>query len=363
MATSHLLLFLLLSSLLHQHPTASPQPSPSPPPPLHNISAVFAFGDSTLDTGNNNHLPTLVRADHPPYGCDFYGGVATGRFSDGRLITDYLVSSLGLKDYLPPFSDAIVSVDDLRTGVCFASAGSGLDDLTAVQSAVMTMDQQMKRFEEYLGRLRQSVGTPAADKTVADALFVVGVGSNDLMMNYYLLPTRKVAYTLQEYFAFLLDKLQSLIERLHGMGARRLTIAGLPPLGCLPLQMTQTSPPAGPRACVEQQNADAAAYNGMLQQLLQRLEASLEGAKIAYVDIYTPLMDMVTQPDAYGFVETSVGCCGTGTIEMGPLCAAPLPTCADPSKYMFWDSVHPTQAAYEALAKIFMEHVLPKVIG
>ncbi|KAJ8499105.1 hypothetical protein OPV22_009657 [Ensete ventricosum] len=64
-----------------------------------NITAVFAFGDSTLDAGNNNHLHTLFRADYAPYGRD----LPTHRPS-GRLITDFLVSSLGLKKLLPPYS-------------------------------------------------------------------------------------------------------------------------------------------------------------------------------------------------------------------------------------------------------------------
>lgn len=55
-----------------------------------------------------------------------------------------------------------------------------------------------------------------------------------------------------------------------------------------------------------------------------------------------------------GFVEASKGCCGTGLLEMGPLCTDMVPTCATPSQYMFWDSVHPTQATYRAVAEHFL---------
>jgi hypothetical protein len=43
-----------------------------------------------VDAGNNNRLPTLVRADFPPYGRDFPTTHApTGRFCNGKLATDY----------------------------------------------------------------------------------------------------------------------------------------------------------------------------------------------------------------------------------------------------------------------------------
>jgi hypothetical protein len=55
-----------------------------------NISAVFVFGDSIVDPGNNNHRFTEAKADFPPYGQDFPGGKATGRFSNGKVPGDML---------------------------------------------------------------------------------------------------------------------------------------------------------------------------------------------------------------------------------------------------------------------------------
>lgn len=54
------------------------------------VPGVIIFGDSVVDAGNNNRLPTLVRADFPPYGRDFPDTHApTGRFCNGKLATDY----------------------------------------------------------------------------------------------------------------------------------------------------------------------------------------------------------------------------------------------------------------------------------
>lgn len=54
------------------------------------VSAVFAFGDSILDTGNNNNLRTLSKCNFFPYGRNFVGGKATGRFGNGRVFSDMI---------------------------------------------------------------------------------------------------------------------------------------------------------------------------------------------------------------------------------------------------------------------------------
>lgn len=57
------------------------------------VQAVYVFGDSTLDVGNNNHLPgdQVPRADKPYYGIDLPGsGKPTGRFSNGYNVADFV---------------------------------------------------------------------------------------------------------------------------------------------------------------------------------------------------------------------------------------------------------------------------------
>jgi len=52
--------------------------------------AFFVFGDSLVDNGNNNYLATTARADAPPYGIDYPTRRATGRFSNGYNIPDFI---------------------------------------------------------------------------------------------------------------------------------------------------------------------------------------------------------------------------------------------------------------------------------
>ena len=58
--------------------------------------ALFIFGDSTVDPGNNNYIDTTPenKANYKPYGQNGYFQEPTGRFSDGRVIVDFI----GMRD-------------------------------------------------------------------------------------------------------------------------------------------------------------------------------------------------------------------------------------------------------------------------
>ena len=114
------LMYLLLSSSCCTAATAGKK-----------VPAIIVFGDSTVDAGSNNYIPTVARGNFPPYGRDFDGGVPTGRFSNGRLITDFMSEALGLLSTVPAYLDDSYTIDQLATGVCFASGGTGMDALTA----------------------------------------------------------------------------------------------------------------------------------------------------------------------------------------------------------------------------------------
>ena len=53
------------------------------------VPILCIFGDSVADTGNNNGLYTLIKANFPPYGRDFVTHQPTGRFSNGKTAIDF----------------------------------------------------------------------------------------------------------------------------------------------------------------------------------------------------------------------------------------------------------------------------------
>lgn len=63
------------------------------PPHLYQAQAArafFVFGDSLVDSGNNDYLATTARADSPPYGIDYPTHRPTGRFSNGLNLPDVI---------------------------------------------------------------------------------------------------------------------------------------------------------------------------------------------------------------------------------------------------------------------------------
>ncbi|TXG50890.1 hypothetical protein EZV62_023414 [Acer yangbiense] len=328
---------------------------------LPKYPAILVFGDSTVDTGNNNFVtPTLVRADHLPYGQDFPGRVPTGRFSNGKLIPDFLAGYLGIKDVVPPYLDPKLSNNDLQTGVCFASAGSGYDDLTTAVTGAITFSKQLDNFKEYIGRLKGVVGVEQAKKIISEALVILSAGTNDFILNYYDIPTRREQFNnISAYQDFLLTALQNYIKELYSQGCRQMVVAGLPPIGCLPIQVAaRFNNPFDRKYCLEDQNSDSQAYNQKLAKLLTTLQGTLPGSRIIYSDVYDTVIDMVNNPQKYGFTETKRGCCGTGFLEFAGLCNSVTPTCGSESQFLFWDCIHPSEATYQNLAKYVESKIL-----
>uniref|UniRef100_A0A2C9UK75 GDSL esterase/lipase n=1 Tax=Manihot esculenta TaxID=3983 RepID=A0A2C9UK75_MANES len=87
--------------------------------------ALYVFGDSTVDPGNNNNLPTRAKANFLPYGIDF-NNTPTGRFTNGMTIADCVATLLGL-----PFPLAYMNLSEterskITTGLNYGSSSCGI---------------------------------------------------------------------------------------------------------------------------------------------------------------------------------------------------------------------------------------------
>ncbi|XP_030541474.2 GDSL esterase/lipase At5g42170-like [Rhodamnia argentea] len=314
------------------------------------VSAVFTFGDSILDTGNNNHLITLVKSNFPPYGRHFMGGKPTGRFSNGMIPSDFFARQLGIKELLPAFLDPNLQLQALIGGINFASAGAGFDPLTSELVSVIPMSTQLRLFDEYKTKLKSSIGEERADSIVANGLYIVSAGSNDIAATYLHTPTRIFNYSIPSYTELLVRSASSFLQELHIKGARRIGVFSLSPLGCTPLQRTLAS--GIERRCAEDDNRMAQLFNSKLSLELHRLNGAFPHAKMALVDAYGLLLDIMKNPAAYGFEISDRGCCGSGLIETGFMCSQwDFLTCSNASGHVFWDAFHPTENAYRILVQ------------
>ncbi|CAH2052954.1 unnamed protein product [Thlaspi arvense] len=309
------------------------------------VSALFAFGDSILDTGNNNNLATNSKCNFFPYGRNFAGGKATGRFGNGRVFSDMIAEGLGLKTLLPAYRDPNLSNNDLPTGVCFASGGSGLDQRTARLQGVIWVPDQVKDFQNYVTKLNGVVGSQKANAVLSNAIYLIAAGNNDLAITF---PTART--TISAYTDLLVTWTDNLLKSLYDMGARKFAVLGTLPLGCLPGARNTYGNIM--KLCSVPANQGADNFNKKLSAKLNNLGTTLPGARFVYVDMYNPLQNLINNPQASGFIDVADGCCCMPT--------SPIP-CPDASRYVFWDYGHPSEKSYQTIAPRIIQEIKQKL--
>ncbi|VVB16801.1 unnamed protein product [Arabis nemorensis] len=316
------------------------------------VPSMFIFGDSVVDVGNNNNIYTIVKANFPPYGRDFTTHQPTGRFCNGKLATDFTAENLGFTSYPQAYLSKKAKGKNLLIGANFASAASGYYDGTAKLYSAISLPQQLEHYKDYTNRIQEmSISNNTIDVTsiISDGIYIVSAGSSDFIQNYYINPLLYKVQSPDDFSDQLILSYSNFIQNLYSLGARRIGVTTLPPLGCLPAAITVAGPHEG--GCSEKLNNDAISFNNKLNTTSQGLKRNLAGLNLVVFDIYQPLYHLATRPSEFGFAEARRACCGTGLLETSILCnPKSVGTCTNATEYVFWDGFHPTQAANKILS-------------
>ncbi|XP_042452118.1 GDSL esterase/lipase APG-like [Zingiber officinale] len=318
------------------------------------VPAIFAFGDSAVDVGNNDYLTAAFRSDYPPYGKDFPSHQATGRFCNGKLATDFTADTLGFTSYAPPYLSPQASGSNLLIGANFASAGSGFYDGTSDAFNAIRLSQQLKYFREYRSKLAAVAGDQTSSSIISGALYLLSTGTADFVQNYYSNPALSETLSPAQFSSLLVGSYAIFIRDLYGLGARRIGVTNLAPLGCLPATITLFG--SGSDGCVSHLNEATLEFNRQINASTASLARQLPGLKIVVFDLYRPLYDLVTKPADFGFFEARKACCTTGTVKTSRYLCIPHSTgmCSNATGYVFWDTVHPTDAANQVISDSFL---------
>ncbi|XP_010252444.1 PREDICTED: GDSL esterase/lipase At1g71250 [Nelumbo nucifera] len=331
--------FTTISMLLHG---STGQPA--------QIPAMFVFGDSLVDDGNNNYLRSIAKANYIPYGIDFNQG-PTGRFSNGRTVIDMLGEMLGLP-YPPAFADPNTAGPRMLRGVNYASAAAGiLDETGRHYGERFTLSQQVLNFETTLNQLRQYTGGSNLTQYLSKSLAVLVFGSNDYINNYLLpsLYSSSYNYDPPAFANLLLNHYTRQILALYNLGLRKFLISGVGPLGCIPNQIATGQAPPG--RCVDKVNQMLGTFNQGLKTIVDQLNANHRGAIFVYANTYGAMGDILNNPARYGFSVLNQGCCGLGRNQGQITCLPYSIPCQNRNRYVFWDAFHPTQAVNAILAQ------------
>ncbi|KAF3947817.1 hypothetical protein CMV_026106 [Castanea mollissima] len=268
---------------------------------------------------NNNLLSG--RCNYPPYGRDFPGKVATGRFCNGKNPTDLIAEALGIKDTVPAYLKPDLQSKDLLTGLQY--------------------------FKDYIAKLTGVAGEEKAKAIIANSLVLMSGGYNDIGVSY-IGGARKLQYTFPAYCAQLVTWSTTFLEQLYALGARRLGVLSTVALGCEPSGRVAGS-------CSITANVGAQTYNNLLKAGIASLQSKHSDAKLVFFDIFAPLDNIASNPQQFGFQNANLGCCG----GVGSCLPFTTLVCPNASTYVFWDSLHPTEKTY----RIVVSDVLNKTLS
>ncbi|KAL5541991.1 hypothetical protein UlMin_009701 [Ulmus minor] len=320
------------------------------------LPANFVFGDSLVDVGNNNYILTLSQANHFPNGIDF--GEPTGRYTNGRTAIDIIGQALGLKNFTPPYLAPTTTGPVILQGVNYGSGGAGIFNTTGYMfGGRVNMDAQIDNFANTRRDIISNIGYPAAMQLLRKAIFSITMGSNDFINNYFIpfVTIAKQNLLPPEIFvATMISRFRLQLIRLYYLGARKIIVVNVGPIGCIPY-VRDTNPNAG-EDCVELPNQLAQLFNTKLRSLVVELSNTLVESNLVYADTYYIVQDIINNYKSYGFEIANTSCCNLagrfgGLVPCGPLSEI----CERRSKYVFWDSYHPSEAANLILARRLLD--------
>ncbi|XP_010257904.1 PREDICTED: GDSL esterase/lipase 7-like [Nelumbo nucifera] len=326
--------------LLHIFPTAKSQKPLAP--------ALYAFGDSLLDAGNNNYLPTSAKANFLPYGINFPNG-PTGRFTNGKTSADILAEYLGL-----PFPPAYLSLSEdqkmaTKTGMNYASGSSGILAGTGkIMGDNLELDKQMELFQDTVKNYlpKQFSNVQQLSQYLSKSIFMISAGSNDFILNFSSQYTRNgisVPKVTPEAFSEKLKvTLSEHLQRLYELGARKFIISEVGPLGCIPAVIKTVKPIGSSGSCTEDINEWANIFNQKVGALVKELSANLPGSMFVNMRVNSLALNIHDKPAVYGIREVSEPCCA-GALNGILLCPPLSPACLLPQTHYFFDPVHPSQ--------------------
>nr|GMC79841.1 GDSL esterase/lipase 1-like [Ipomoea batatas] len=290
--------------------------------------ALFAFGDSLFDPGNNNYIntTTLLQANFWPYGESFFKD-PTGRFSDGRIVPDFIAEFAKLP---------------LIPGYFQAEQGGFIN-------GVIDLKKQVQYFKNVAKQLKGKLGEKDSNKLLSSAVYMICIGSNDYIGPFITNSTILNTYSHEEYVNMVIGNITNAIKEIHMEGGRKFVIYSVAPLGCIPFSRALKLQQTNRTGCFKELHVLTEMHNKALPRKLINLEKTLQGFKCSYFDFFTVVNNAIDHPSRYGLKEAKTACCGSGPYRGLPSCGGErrqfkeYELCKDVGDYLFFDFVHPTE--------------------
>ncbi|KAE9595910.1 hypothetical protein Lal_00030938 [Lupinus albus] len=321
-----------------------------------DFPAIFNFGASNSDTGG---FSAALRSLKSPFGETYFHRPA-GRFSDGRIILDFIAESYGLP-YVSAYLDSLGT--NFSHGANLATGGSTILPPGQNPLSPFYLHLQYSQFMNFILKtqyVRQRGGIFATlmpqQEYFSKALYTFDIGQNDLTTAIF------GNMTIEQVKASVPDIVKSFsknVKNIYNLGARSFWIHNTGPLGCFSSFLTKfPSAEKDEYGCAKAYNEAAQYFNQKLKESLAQFRIEFLDAAITYVDIYSAKLSLFQDPKKYGFERPHVACCGYGGEynfnNNGGYCGTTINvngtnilvgSCKNPSDRILWDGIHYTEAA------------------
>lgn len=313
------------------------------------LSKLFLFGDSYLDTGNDNFT---VISWNIPYGMTF-PGFPTGRFSDGLILTDFLASFMGIKSPMPYRQWNDLSKTRVSNGMNFAHGGTGVFN-TRIREPNMTT--QIDIFKQYIADGVYS------RHDLDESMAVVSSSRNDYTQYYTVDHGTHEGY--QAFDVKVIDQLEMNLREIRNVGVKKVVMMTMQPLGCLPY-MTRT---LSYEKCDKPLINDNIYHNTLLKKAVQRLNRETTDSPFHILDLYSAFMSVMNKRGGganYSGID-KIASPESGNPLLEPCCTSTVRNamcgsvdangvkqytlCDNPNDVLFWDIYHPTESGWQAIS-------------
>ncbi|KAF3788766.1 hypothetical protein EJ110_NYTH15739 [Nymphaea thermarum] len=387
--------FLCLVALLH------PSYSGAVSLGKRNVPAMFVFGDSIVDGGNNVFVDPNCTTDTLPYGYDFPTG-PTGRFTNGRNPGDFLSQHLRFPRFLPALKDPKTTDGMIQSSMRLPHAtfffafslylhwnleklrnrpqdknSTDISGSGKGTSLFISLNQQIKYFQNTtIPELRtQFNNTRKLSSYLAKSIFVFNSGGNDIEQECSG-PVRKEKCASDEFLESLLANFTHQLKTavaipifqeiadanfsgkptVYNLGARKFVLFGVQANGCNPQHKPTLQPT---EKCKEDINNASKTFNSLLRSSIDRMNKSLPGSNFVFVNTYGIVRNVFDNPQSYGFKVVNQSCCTISHGMRGGACEQYSTPCMDRKTYMYYDGAHFTEALYKLLVKTAYNSTLP----
>lgn len=291
------------------HPIISFTP-PASAPSL-SFGAIYAFGDSLSDAGNDYIATGRQIPVSPPY--------YPGHFTNGLTWVEDLARLQGMAPLAPSLSPG---------GTDFAFGGAETGTTPLHTAGPTDLPAQLAQF---------NAAYPTAQP---NALYTLSIGGNDLFDAIAAFPSSPLQ-ALSDIGAAVVN-VDNFILQLSAHGGKNFLVLNVPDAGKAPAYESQ-----GPVVSLTASTL-AAVFDAALTASLQAIAAK-DHLNMAIVDTYSLVDKAVADPALFGFTDvTDPVWTGNFTDPNSGTLRASTP--AAQSQYLFWDQDHPTSAAHMLLA-------------